>query len=213
MHTQIIIPYNEAEKYIKEADVLLCRGKGIVSQIISKITRSPYTHVGLASWSGNPKESVLEMVEFKEFRGGRTSSLAYQATQYPNRIDVYRAVPCIDTLSPFMGKSGFQVNTIIKSMNGRNITNFIRRQTGKPYSMWHIGKFAISWLPFTRWLLPYNTDDTLENDGYVCSIIVCCAFKHNYTDLVKNLPDSWCRPVDISQSALLTYLFTIGPPQ
>ena len=69
-----IIPYSEALPLIQEADILLFRGKGIISWLIKRYGSGVHSHVGIAHWDNDN----LQCVEFREFKGGRSVSLKTQ---------------------------------------------------------------------------------------------------------------------------------------
>ena len=79
----IIVPYHEAKQYIKEADVLLFRGEGLISWLIKRYGSGVHSHAGMAHWDGDN----LECVEFREFKGARSVSLKSQVEPHPNNID------------------------------------------------------------------------------------------------------------------------------
>ena len=87
-----IIPYSEAIPLIQEADILLFRGKGIMSWLIQRYGSGVHSHVGIAHWDNKN----LQCVEFREFKGGRSVSLKRQVNSNPSGIDVFRAANRVD---------------------------------------------------------------------------------------------------------------------
>ena len=57
----INMPYEESLKHIKEGDILLFRGKGIISWLIKRYSSGVHSHAGMAHWDGEN----LECVEFR----------------------------------------------------------------------------------------------------------------------------------------------------
>ena len=82
----ILVPYHEAKTYIKEADVLLFRGEGLISWLIKRYGSGVHSHAAMAHWDGRN----LECVEFREFKGARSVSLKSQVETHPDNIDVFR---------------------------------------------------------------------------------------------------------------------------
>lgn len=209
MEPLILVPYAQAESLIEEGDVLLFRGFGFISWMIRKAGQGIHSHVGVASWSNGNSEPVLECVEFREWRGGRTVSLQSQVEQNPNRIDVYRAAKKVENY--FFNEKTQKVDYNWKTYDGYSITRCMRRLTGLPYGwkrIWWLARFHV---PVVRWIASVDTDDSIKNIYPVCSTVVSHCYRNNYTDLVKLRSDQRTEPADIARSPVLSYLFTIGP--
>lgn len=210
---KLILPYSEIKAYINEGDVLLFRGKGFISSIIGSQTDTDYSHIAVASWSNgdaNTIDGMLECVEFREGKGGRTTNLEVQVEQNPNQIDVYRAVPNFSTLT--FVESTKEVLLSQKDFNGRAVTRIMRKMTGLPYGWRRIWWMAKKKLIFLRLFSKRDLmSDKLTDIVYpVCSTAVAYAFNTNGFDLINNRSDEWCEPGDISKSSRLNYLFTLG---
>lgn len=213
MNNQLILPYSTAKPLIKEGDVLLFRGRGLVSFLIQKFNMSPYSHVGVASWhnfKSGSLDGILECVEFREWKGGRTIVLDRYIQNMPNIIDVYRPVPFFSAVK--MDKE-LKTYTVRKRFNGRLVTRTMRMMTGLPYGwprIWWLVKYN---LPLFKLFYSYKdfTNDALKDVIYpVCSTAVSYAFNRHRYDLINNKGDNWMQPGDIAQSPRLNYLFTIG---
>jgi hypothetical protein len=206
----IYVPYKEqARGLIQEGDVFLFRGKGIVSKGIQKVTQGRYSHVGLASWHHN-KNNVLELVEFREWKGGRTTAFAQQLKKSDGQIDVYRVLSPRKVVS-FNPKT-LEFSEKWVEFKPHDVTYEMRQMTGLPYGMariWWMAKFYMLGL---RFLLhdPSVFDDTTTDVPVlpVCSTAVATCFSRHNFDLIKNRSDERTTPVDIARSPLLTYMFT-----
>ena len=139
----IIIPYDEALKYLDEADVLLFKAKPFpsVGSAITKYTGGIHSHVGLLHWDG----SEPYCVEQREFKGGRSVHLKGQVEQHVNRIDVYRVSRHI--YKPNVRRNGKFDVSWLKSTFGRarasEITKIALEMTGNKYgwrNIWEIFK-------------------------------------------------------------------------
>ena len=84
------LKFSEAREHLKEGDVLLFRGTGIVSFFIKRASEGKYSHVGVASAVGSNGSTIWECVEFREGKGGRTVNLEQYVKQHSGTIDVYR---------------------------------------------------------------------------------------------------------------------------
>ena len=208
MNHNFILKYADAKPLIREADVLLFRGNSIWSKIIRKFTQSPYSHAGLASWHNG--SNLLELIEFKEWKGGRCVNLQRVVEEYRGQIDVYRP-------ATFKQKWEFYPlnNYVAKRwipLEPRKITNTMRKLTGLPYGWKRIWWFTKQKLIGLR--LFYKESDII-NDTVgkivepVCSTAVAHSFSTHNFDLVHNRADNWMEPNHIGMSPLLSYVFTL----
>ena len=190
-----IIPYSEALPLIQEADILLFRGKGIISWLIKRYGSGVHSHVGIAHWdNGN-----LQCVEFREFKGGRSVSLKTQVDNSPFGIDVFRAAKRVD-----YEKDSHIFDDSIKS----KITTIMLKLTGLPYGWRNIWKLVKHYLPFCR-LAPQNIKDNNATKIFVCSTAAAYAYRIAYIDPVPYLADTAVTPSDLARSAILEYQFTL----
>ena len=190
-----IIPYSEALPLIQEADILLFRGKGIISWLIQRYGSGVHSHVGIAHWdNGN-----LQCVEFREFKGGRSVSLKTQVDNSPFGIDVFRAAKRID-----YENDSHVLDDITKS----KIATIMLKLTGLPYGWKNIWKLVKHYLPFCR-LAPQNIKDNNATKIFVCSTAAAYAYRISYIDPVPYLADASVTPSDLARSALFEYQFTL----
>ena len=190
-----IIPYSEALPLIQEADILLFRGKGIISWLIKRYGSGVHSHVGIAHWDNEN----LQCVEFREFKGGRSVSLKTQVDNSPFGIDVFRAAKRVD----YQNES-YVLDDIKKS----KITTTMLKLTGLPYGWKNIWKLFKHYLPFCR-LAPQNIKDNNATKIFVCSTAAAYAYRTSYIDPVPYLADSAVTPSDLARSSLFQYQFTI----
>ena len=202
------LSFAQARPLINESDVLLFRGKGLISRCIKHFTDSHYTHIGLASWvngAGN-SDSILEIVELKEFKGGRSTNLERMVKKYDARIDVLRPIPYFVSLK--FNPETCEVELERKDFDGKLVTREMRRHSGRSYGYWTI--FKILWNKLTGCSRTKMTqDNTDEPKILVCSSAVAYCFSKYGYDLVPNKGDGYNSPGDISRSTRLNYLFTL----
>ena len=206
----ILVPYHEAKTYIKEADVLLFRGEGLISWLIKRYGSGVHSHAGMAHWDGDN----LECLEFREFKGGRGVSLERQVETHPDNIDVFRVSPII-SVNSFKNKS---TETPYKHDSkkicftddvAKKTTDVMLDLTGLPYGWKNFWKLGKHYLPFVR-LAKQNIKDDDPTDVFVCSTAVAYAFRKAYIDPVPYLADAAVMPADLARSALFKYQFTIS---
>lgn len=210
---KIIVSYKTAKPLINEADILLFRGRGLISRLIASQSDTNYSHVALASWSNgdaNTEDGMLECVEFREGFGGRTVNLEIEAKNNSGIIDVYRPIPRFSNL--IYNEKTSEVSYVVKEFNGKAVSRVMRKMTGLPYGWKRIWWIIKNKLVFFRLL----SKDRLMNDKLdaivypVCSTAVAHAFNINGYDLLNNKSDCWTEPGHISLSPRIQYLFTIG---
>ena len=216
--------YRYIKEYIQEGDVLLFRGEGFFSKLISSTEQTPYTHVALASWpSGNAsQDEILECVEFREGSlfgslfggnsggGGRCVNLAQEVQKYKRQIDVYRPDP--NFYSYDLDDYGTNLVQNVKDFDGKQVTNIMRSLTGLPYGWKRIYWMAKHKLLALRFMVDMDdliSDSTGDIIYPVCSTAVAYCFNKCGYDLVRNRSDQWTEPGDIARSVKLNYLFTL----
>jgi len=220
---KIQVPYTKVRHLIKDSDVLLFRGTGIVSWFIRKAGEGDYSHVGLASWRESDfGQNRLDIVEFREgnfFKllvggdagHGRHLTLSSQVRKFSGQIDVFRPVDncAYDVYDVDTGL----IYKKTKSLNGKEITDAMRDMEGIPYGwkqIWGFCKYNMLGLR-----LIYNTSRRVLDDDYpsqnfpVCSTSIAKLFREHYFDLVPHRSDASTEPSDLARSALLNYLFTL----
>ena len=190
-----IIPYSEAMPLIQEADILLFRGKGIMSWLIKRYGSGVHSHVGIAHWDNEN----LQCVEFREFKGGRSVSLKTQVDNSPFGIDVFRAAKRVD-----YENDSYVLDDLTKS----KVTTIMLKLTGLPYGWRNIWKLVKHYLPFCR-LAQQNIKDNNATKIFVCSTAAAYAYRMAYIDPVPYLADSAVTPSDLARSALFEYQFTL----
>lgn len=213
--SKCIIPHKEAEGYLNEGDVLLFRKpRSLLSNFIRASSDSPYSHAGLVSFSYNKQgeRSSVECVEFKEWYGGRSVSLANYVQQYDGEIDVFSPHPY--SIVTYWNCEARRRVTERKLFKGRFITSELRNLTGLPYGWTRIFKLAArSLFTFRFWFRSdEDYDDTVAKELVypVCSTAVAWCYAKHYVDLTPQRADHLITPGDLSRSSLLSYVFTLG---
>jgi hypothetical protein len=208
----MIIPYKEAKKLIKDADILLfhCGKFPHVGWWISKYTQSKYSHSALAYW----KDDELYCIEFREFIGSRL----YKLDQYMAEgalIDVYRATESF--LDPVIVKDEIEGGyKLVKKMLIlteeviKNIIDTSLKLIGKKYSYWTIWQMFKTYIPFIRLRVRVDKNGQPDVEKFVCSTLITYAYRKFYIDPVPNVADSYTSPGDLARSVLFVKLFEIG---
>lgn len=213
LDTTRTLPYDEAAQRIKDADVLLYRGTGLISRAIQISGRSVYSHAAMAGWE-NPDGPYPELMcfEVREWKGGLISPLRWQAEHHPGTIDVYR--PSRQHWQLVWDEQTRDELALPYNLEPRKALHVMRRfaRPGE-YGYANIVWTSFLHLPGVRWLVPQPTDDLLERDRPpYCSQAVAYALRLAFTDVVLHTPDCFTHPGDLDKSPLLHYMFTLGPP-
>jgi hypothetical protein len=198
------IPYEEAKGLIKEGDILLFRGVGLIGFFIKRYTSGNHSHVAITHLDGD----TWECVEFKEFMGGRSVALKGQVDANPTTIDVFRPLGKISYEELNDGVLSV-VNKAYTEEVAKNTVRDIIKWTGQPYGWGNIWGMLIRFVPLVKLFMKQNTNDDELSKAKVCSTAVTIALRKNYMDPVPYLADDRVSPADLARSPLLQYLFTI----
>lgn len=214
--SRIHVPFDTARRILREGDVLLFRGTGIVSSLIKRAGQGKYSHVGVASAVRDNGDKIWECVEFREWNGGRTVNLERYVEQLPNQIDVFRPK---SSIKKARFENEFSHGEYEVEFDGKEVTNMMRRMTGLPYGWKRIFWIAQTKMPVLR--LFYSVDDMTQDDNVsdpiedkiypVCSSAVAYCYSRIGYDLTHHRSDDWMEPSDVARSPLLHYFFTISP--
>lgn len=205
------VNYQAALSLIQEGDVLLFRGHSFSARWITWVRGGMYSHAALASWRLEGESPLLECVEFREWKGGRTVNLKHEVEKYSGRIDVYR--PCSKFLKYVVKRTGQDIIVVEDwvEYDGRKVTDTMRQMTGLPYGWHRIWLLARYHLPGLRFWFKPNIDDKSDNGGLypVCSTAVAASIRRNFVDPTPNLADYEMLPDDLGRSAIFNYILTL----
>lgn len=208
MNEKTTVLFSNARELLREGDVLLFRGRGIVSSLIRRAGEGCYTHVGVASqvWYGD--DAIWECVEFREWKGGRSVNLQRYVDTNSGTIDVFRPA----SSRKYSVFTNNEVKEYELGYNGIAVTQTMRRMTGLPYGWKRIAWIAQHKLPLLRLFYPLSSlvSDNISEPVYpVCSTAVSYAFSKIRFDLTHHRSDQYMEPSDVARSALLHYVFTL----
>ena len=177
---------------IRDGDLLLFRGTGLLSRMIGVAGRSEYSHAGRAVWWGD----LLCCCEVREFYGGRAVTLESQVRRFPGRIDVFEANPRFRW----------------QQYDRRGAVRFMRQLAGCDYGYLGVWNAALRHLPLWRWLVrPDRDDQRWTTRPPFCS--QACAMADRLggnVDPVPNLSDRLTEPADLARSPFYRYRFTLA---
>ena len=206
------IPFTDAIPLLETGDVALFRGCSLLSWLISGYTDSKYTHVGLVK--RDEEERIVELVEFREFKGGRSSNLETAVKDASGRIDIYRPVDPFVTLTPEWDAEGnLQLTTDEIPFEGKRVVRALKILTGQPYGMSRILWLWLRKAVFLRMLMSFvpekSEDVNAALECPVCSTSVAYVFNRSGYLLLNNKNPNLVEPGEIALSPHLQYLFTL----
>lgn len=208
-----LVPFSRAVPLLNTGDVALFRGCSVISLLISGYTDSKYTHVGLIKVDDHDK--ICELVEFREFKGGRTSNLERAVESASGRIDIYRPIDPFVTLTPEWDADGnLQLSTEEIPFEGKRVVRALKLLTGHPYGwsrvLWIWLRKAVFLRLFTSFVPEKGDDVNAELDCPVCSTSVAYVFNRSGFLLLNNKNPNLVEPGEIALSPRLQYLFTLS---
>ncbi len=169
--------YEEIRLQIKNGDVFLYRGQGIVAGIIRWLTHSTYSHAGIAVW-WNERLMVMEAV----MRGVRVTPVSRNLFQHKGSVE------------------WFTCKKEISEEDRLRMVIFAQEELGKSYARWKAVLFGVKVL-FKRDL--GKKDELRMENKLFCSQYVARIYNAIGLDLKKNREDRFMSPGDLARSPLL----------
>lgn len=192
MAKEILRQVSAAKVDIQDGDLLLFRGKGLMSRLIRTYGRGYYSHAAKASWL----KGELFCLEVRELKGGRAVTIGSQVNKFPGQIDVYKA-----------NAINAPVFNRVKS------DELMLLFAGVEYGYWDIIETFVLHFPVIRMLAKPNVDDDfVSKRPPYCS--AACAIADRVgggVDPVPNLADKHTEPSDLARSPFYCYMFTLIP--
>jgi hypothetical protein len=185
------VKLGEVAHEIRNGDLLLFRGRGLVARLIGVAGRSEYTHAARAVWWGDD----LFCCEVRELRGGRAVTLASQVRKFPSAIDVFEVNP----------------SNRWREYDRRGAVQFMRRLAGCDYGYLGVLRAALRHAPLWRFLVRPDSDDKRASDQPpFCSQAATMADRiGGGVDPVPHLADRLTEPADLARSPFYRYRFTL----
>lgn len=191
----------DAKSDILDADLLLFRGKGLISRMIRSYGRGRYSHVAKASWI----KGELFCVEVRELKGGRIVTLESQVKKFPAQIDVYRTnVLRLPETEQSEGVAWY---------NRKKSDEMMLAFAGVEYGYWAILSTYLLHAPFIKFVAEANVDDEfVSKRPPYCSAAASAADRiGGRVDQVPQLADKDTEPNDLARSPFNGYKFTLVP--
>ncbi len=180
----------DVQTLICSGDLLLFRGRGLASRLISYAGRSRYTHAArVVRWGRD-----LFCCEVREWVGGRAVTLESQVKKFPGQIDVFEANP--DGLFPFYDRPAAD--------------RYMRRLAGCDYGYRAILSAALLRVPFLRATVSDRIEVEGKNQPPFCSAACAQAERAGGVDVVPHLADALTEPGDLARSNFYRYRFTLA---
>ena len=184
-----LVSLQDVEPSIESGWIAQYRGTGFISRWIEYGTGGCHSHSAMLRRNGGG----VDVLEIREWIGGRATPLASEVERYPGMIDV------------------FSVDKRFPEYRGPLAARYMRLLTGNDYGYWGVLKLGLMKLPLIRRLWPFDTDDLLRtNAAPFCSHAVCAAMRlGGNVDPVPRKRDDRVSPNDLTWSCALFYEFTL----
>lgn len=168
---------------IKDGDILLYKGKGLLSKAIRLLTKSEYSHAGIAVW-WNYRLMVLEAVG----KGVVLTPMSKNLEHYKGSVHWFTSIKHIPQTKRL------------------KMVDFAQQELGKEYSKWSLIVLGYI-LIFGK---DRNKKDKFKRaNSLICSHYVAQIYNHGGIDLTKNVSDAFTLPEDIAKSNKLIHKFTL----
>lgn len=190
--------------YVKLADALprignawlaQYRGVGLISRLIQYGTGGVHSHTAMLRRTQDG--FCVEVLELREFHGGRMKTLESQVEQYPKQIDVF---------SPDIAR--------FPEFNPSLAVSYMRRLTDKRYGYRGVARLALQKVPvlWRCWPLDMSDNPCAPSAAPFCSHAAVCAYREGgRIDPVPRKPDHLVTPNDLTWSLFFKYEFTLIP--
>lgn len=186
---------DEAERLIQDGWIGQFRGTGYISQLIQGATGGVHSHSAMFARRGNG----IDVLEMREFKGGRVKDLREYLLEETKEIDIF----AVDVLR-------WPEFDLLRAVN--HMRDIVEGPRVRQYSYVSILRIFLRKMPFLWRLLTTSTDDELSsgNSSGFCSHAVAEAHRvGGGVDPVPRLPDHWVDPNHLTRSLLYEYYGTV----
>ncbi len=153
------------------------RGRSLLSRIIQYMTRSPYSHAGLAAW-WNDRLMVMEAVA----KGVVVTTLSANVRSYHGDVEWFT---CVEE---------------IPETDRHQMIQFAQQELGKEYARWRAVMLGLKILSQKD----RKQRDRLRRERRLfCSLYVAEVYNAIGKDLKKGVSDRFMSPADLAGSPLL----------
>ena len=175
--------YEKYRNEIKDGDVILYEGTSFISKLIRMITKSSYSHAGLAVW-WHGRLMVMEATK----KGVYPLPMSKNIAHYKGNVRLFTSVkPIPQTKRLYMVK-------------------FAQGEIGKEYSRWRLILFGYILILGKK----RDERDLLRKENtLICSHYVAQTYNYAGIDLKEGVSDSFTSPQDIANSPSLHHKFAL----
>lgn len=171
------------------------RGNSWLSQLIQYGTGGPHSHTGMLARTNG----TVDLLEVREFYGGRRVPLEDQVRANPGRIDIFS--PDLNRWPKACPKGAVETMRIL---------------TGRRYGYMGVARLALRKVPLLWRLWPISTDDDSVLEDSVGAPFCSHAFTYAWRvggelDPTPRKPDYMVSPNDLTWSMFFSYEFTLVP--
>ncbi len=169
--------YEDIRNQIRNGDVLMYRGKSWESRIIMLVTKSKFSHAGIAVW-WNQRLMVMEAIG----KGVVVRPLSLSVQRYYGDVELYQAVE------------------EVSDADRLKLIMLAQQELGKEYATWKATLLGLKILFQTN----KEKRDSLRRERQLfCSYYVAHCYNSIGKDLKHGVSDRFMTPGDIAQSPVL----------
>ncbi|GAG35017.1 unnamed protein product, partial [marine sediment metagenome] len=181
------------------------RGRGWISRAIQYATGGPHSHSAMLR--RNP--ASVDVLELREFHGGRVRPLRAEVAKHPGRIDLFSPNACERW-------SGNHYDDPASDWDAAGAVHYMELLAKLPYGYRSVLRIALRQAPLIWRLYPIETCDVICQQSRqirpFCSHAVALALRlGGHVDCVPRLPDYLTTPNDLTHSLFFRYEFTLEP--
>lgn len=184
---------NLADAGLKNGWIAQFRGDGYISRLIQRGTGSVHSHSGMIMVDQLGREDLLEV---REFVGGRRTPLISSVLKYPGQIDIFRP------------------SVRFPEYNPARAMEQMRYFTSVSYGYRTVFRISLRKCPFVWRFYAIDTSDNRIDPKTVrphCSMAVAMAIHEGGVDVVPWLPAYLVTPGHITNSLFCKYHCTLIP--
>ena len=176
---ETLLRYSEVRAQVRSGDILLFRGRALLSRIIRKITRSPYSHAGILAW-WNERLMVLEATG----PGVIARPLSRVVKLYDGKVELW---------------------TTDSKLDREAVIRTAKKELGKHYASTALFRILRKIVVGIK----RQPDPWRPPEKFVCSQFVSYAWRAGGIDLTDDEPDEFTTPGHIAAAKALHKIGTL----
>ncbi len=175
--------YSLAREFVQDGDILLFRGRRLLSYAICRLTGSRYSHAGIAAWWG-PRLMVMQA-----------------------DTPLISAIPLSTCVRDYFG--GVELWTVDARFDRAKVIEAAKESLGKKFAIWAMVKVLRRVVGLFR--KGEERDPATAPTEFFCAQFVSYAYREGGLDLAKGIPDDLTEPEDIVRALHMRKVTVLKP--